>query len=123
MKQDSSLLLKHYRNLNRLSLKILAAITADQQVVVMDLMAQSQILIDAIQKWQEDYELASCPVDIKNQIRQLITEIMGYEEQGRRQVTQRQEQVRQAMLASQTSQRIHQAYEDQSFFRQLNVTK
>lgn len=117
---QGELLLLHYRNLRTLSMKQLAAIKEEKLSVVADCIGQKEMFVNEIKKWHEHYEISDCKPDVAYQLREIISEISGYEEVGRNLLTERKEQVRKAMLVRQKSQKIQQAYEGQFYLQQPN---
>jgi len=113
--RQGELLLKHYQNFRTVSEKQLAAITEDKLLMVEDFIAQKELFINEIKKWYEHHELSECMPSVTDILRQMIYEITAYEDKSQKILTERQEQVRKAMVVKQKSKIIQQAYEGQFF--------
>ena len=104
------MLLKHYRNLRCLVVKQGVAIEAGDGVLLEEIIQQKEIIIADIKRWHSAHDVSVCPSDTTATLREMINEIIVYENDSRKELVRRQESVRKLMVAKQKDKLIQQAY-------------
>lgn len=104
------LLLKHYRNLRKLIVKQLAAIEAGDGILLEEIIQQKEMIIGEIRRWHSAHDVLTCTPDTTATLREMINEIIVYENNSRKELAKRQEDVRKLMVAKQKDKLIQQAY-------------
>jgi hypothetical protein len=121
MKEETKeeLLLKHYRNLHGLAKRQLAAVNEGNSVMTQELISQKEIIITEIKKWHVEFATAGCSGEAIREIRRLLAEIVASEDESRKILSEKEEGVRKAMLATRQSSMIQQAYGNQVYHQPL----
>lgn len=106
-----TLLLTHYRNIQRLSRKQLEVILKDDAAGISESIAQKQMVIEHIQRMQSELQKTSFSDDIRTELQHLLTDIIAVEAQSQDILNRRQEALRHQMISTQ-QKRMLQAYEN-----------
>lgn len=108
---SGALLIEHYENIQQLSAKQLDALKQGKADEIGELIAQKQLIIEHIQKNEQDFEVASYSSDIQQKLRKILTEIATLEEESRNLLDGTKEAIRGQLMASRQETKIRKAYE------------
>jgi hypothetical protein len=113
VKDDSkaAVLFKHYKNIQRLSLKQLEALRKGRLTNIDEFIAQKQLIIDEIKKMQPEFIMAAIPENSAVKLQQLLADIAVLEEESRKLLGGCRDAVRGRLVAAQQTKILRQAYE------------
>lgn len=125
--EDKGLLfIKHYNNLQRLSVEQLKAIKEEKLNMVNELVAQKQIIMDSIMALQGEFDINHCKPEVKEKLKELLTQITVSESESQQILNDNCSSISKKMMAGRKEIAINQAYESHSLYGngiRLNVKK
>ncbi|AIF53648.1 flagellar protein FliT [Pelosinus sp. UFO1] len=125
--EDKELLfIKHYSNLQRLSIEQLNAIKEEKLNMATELVAQKQIIMESIMSLQGEFDIDHCKPEIKDKLKELFSQITVSENESQQILNDNCSSITKKMMAGRKEIAIQQAYENHSFHGngiKLNIMK
>ncbi|MBP2657528.1 MAG: hypothetical protein H6Q69_560 [Firmicutes bacterium] len=118
--------LKHFSNLQRLSVEQLHAIKEEQSDVVHELATQKQIVMDSIVTLQGTYSIEECQLGFREKLKKILQEISSIDSESQQILQERCTALSKKMLANRKELSIQQSYEARPFQQQaafVNIIK
>ncbi len=106
-----TLILKHYRNIQKLSLQQLEAIKKENSADAARFIEQKQLIIEHIKKSEADLDYSDFSEKTLEQLRQLLSNINAMDAESQQCLYEKKENTRSRIVASQKGKILRQAYE------------
>jgi uncharacterized protein YnzC (UPF0291/DUF896 family) len=107
--------LKHFCNLQRLSVEQLHVIKEDQSDVIHELINQKQIVMNSIIAMRGAFNIEDCQLAFKEKLKKVLQEISLIDKESQQIIQERCKAISKQMLANRKEISINQAYETNNF--------
>lgn len=118
-KEEEINCLKHFNNLQRLSVEQLHAIKAEQYDMIQELTTQKQIIMNSIVTLQGTFNIKDCQLDFREKLKKILQGISSINNESQQILQERCTAVSKEMLANRKELNINQAYEESHLQEQV----